>query len=129
MLLSSIYYVNLSIFSCKFFHDWGPYDCRIVHLRLYIEHRCLSACVRACVDAGRQRACMCACVVICVRAWTCMCAYVGRRRSPGDKYLGFFLEYCNARFSQYMYANLTFGIYIALPDWFLCRRAEQMPWN
>src|SRR6218665_563139 len=73
----------------------------------------MAVCMRACVDAGRQCACVSECVAMrasvrgCLRA--CMCGYACVRmqgRSPGDKYLGHFLEYCNARFSQYMYANL-----------------------
>ena len=74
------------------------------------------ACERAWMDAGRQRASMRGCVDVCMRVRACergwmqgysvrswMCVRM-QGRSPGDKYLGFFLEYCNARFSQYMYA-------------------------
>src|SRR6218665_889359 len=76
----------------------------------------MSACVLACVEAGRQRvrACVRDRETVCLRACVREYAWVV---AP----LGFFLY---ARFSQYMYAC---GIYIALLV--LSRRAEQMPFR
>src|SRR6218665_3939116 len=96
-------------------------SCRDVCMSICRETACVRVWMSACMCCVRAWvwACMCAgmCVCGCLHACACVrgCLYVGacveacvhacscvrmQGRSPGDKYLGFFLEYCNARFSQ-----------------------------